>query len=76
MAHLKSTALYEVHLEISQNPEADIIQMSSGFDALIMGMRHVRNPEASLPFRVSHQAACSVLLVKTISRFKKLTRRI
>jgi amino acid transporter len=73
---LKSTALYEVRLEISENHEEDLVQMSSEFDALIMGLRQTKNLEASLPFRVSRQAACSVLLVKTISRFRKLAKKI
>jgi len=71
---LKSTALYEVRLKISENNEEDIVRMSPEFDVLILGTGYTKNFEASMPFNVSRRAACTVLLVKTISRLRKLTK--
>jgi len=76
LQNLKSMALYEVRLAVSNNFEADIIQMSSTLDVLILGIGQTKNPEVSVPFKISRQAACSVLLVKTTSRLKKLSRNI
>ncbi len=74
--NLKTTALYEVRLEVSENHEEDIVSMSAGFDVLVMGLDRIKDLESSLPFRVSRRAECSVLLVKTVSRFRKVVRKI
>ncbi len=71
---LKSTALYDIKLNVSDNPVEELIRMSADFDALIVG-KEPRNPgktiEDSPAFQIVSDAKCTVVMVKTARRFAK-----
>jgi len=74
-----SPALYELGINISDNHLEDVIEMSKSLDVLIVGINHIKNEnsfEQSLAFQVSRRAECSVILVKTVSKFKRLVRSL
>jgi APA family basic amino acid/polyamine antiporter len=70
-----SPALYEINVNVSNNPLEDLIAQSETLDVLIVGTEQLGNEnkfEHSLPFQLARHAHCSVILVKTVSKFKKL----
>ncbi len=79
LQNLKSTALYDISLQVSDNPEKEIIKMSSEFDALIVG-KEPRNPgkklEDSPALQITSGAKCTVVLVKTVKRFQKIVQNL
>jgi len=79
LQNLNSPTLYELAINISDNPIHDLIAASSSLDVIIAGVENVKNEntfEHSLPFQLSRQAKCSVILVKTVSRFKRVIKSI
>ena len=70
-----SPALYEINVNVSNNPLEDLIAQSETLDVLIVGTEQLGSEnrfEHSLPFQLARHAHCSVILVKTVSKFKKL----
>lgn len=78
LQNLKSTALYDIRLDVSNNPQKEIIRMSSEFDALIVG-KEPRTPGKSIEdspvFQIAQQAKCTVVMVKTVKKLKKLAQK-
>ena len=75
LQNLKSTALYDVKLDVSENPVEDLVGMSSDFDVLIVGKDiKLRNkPVEVLPsFQIARRAKCTVLIVKTVRTIDKI----
>jgi hypothetical protein len=79
LQELKTTALYDVKLLISDDPTEDTINRSSEFDVLIIG-KDLRNPNKTLEelqsFRIAQKASCTVALVKRVKGFEKYTQSI
>jgi len=74
LSELQTIALYSVELYISDDPETDIIERSSEYDILIIGKdQRKRNIDLSeLPsFRISKEAKCTVVMVKTARKLDK-----
>lgn len=79
LQNFNSPALYELGIHISDNPLEDLISASHNFDALIVGIEQTKNEQAfedSLPFKLARRADCSVILVKTVSKFKKIVKNL
>jgi amino acid transporter/nucleotide-binding universal stress UspA family protein len=78
LQNLKSTALYDIRLDVSDNPIKEIVRMSSDFDALIVG-KESRNPgkkiEDSPAFQIAKQAKCTVVMVRTVKTLTKIARK-
>jgi len=75
LEEFNSPAFYELSINESQNPLEDLLKQSSGLDVLIVGIESLKseeNFEHSLPFQVADKADCSVILVKSVSRLKKI----
>jgi len=74
LQNLKSTALYDIRLNVSDNPVKDLIDISHEFDVMIVG-KEPRNPgktiEDSPAFRITRDAKCTVVMVKTAKKFSK-----
>ena len=72
LQNLKSTALYDIRLNVSDNPVKDLVEMSGEFDAMIVG-KEPRNPgktiEDSPAFKITRDAKCTVMMVKTARKF-------
>jgi amino acid transporter/nucleotide-binding universal stress UspA family protein len=79
LEELRTTALYSAELFVSDDPVDDVIERSSGFDALIIG-KDLRNPNKTLDelpsFRIARGAKCSVIMVKKSSRLEHLKHNI
>ncbi len=79
LEHLKSTALYSLELLKSNNPDEEIINKSSEFDLLIIG-KDYRSKHKSLEelssFKISREAKCSVVVVKTAKILDKISQSI
>ncbi|NOX86394.1 MAG: amino acid permease [Chlorobi bacterium] len=77
LQNLKSTALYDIKLNVSDNPKKELIKMSSEFDAMIVG-KEPRTPgktiEDSPAFQIARDAKCTVVLVKMARRFETRVR--
>lgn len=74
-----SPALYQINVNISNNPLENLILESASLDVLIVGTEQLGNEnkfEHSLPFQLARRAHCSVILVKSVSRFKRLLKSI
>lgn len=79
LVHLKSTALYSVELLSSDNADEEIINRSSDFDLLIMGkdFKSRNKTLEDLPsFKITREAKCSVILVKTANILDKIAQSI
>ena len=79
LQNFNSPVLYELGINISNNPLEDMIRMSSNLDVLIVGINQIKNEntfEHSLAFQLARRANCSVILVKTVSKFKKLVNNL
>ena len=78
--NFNSQALYDISLIPTDNPREELLKYSERVDLLIFGSdKSARTPKAieeSEPFRMAAQAACPVLMVKNISKFKKLVSKI
>jgi hypothetical protein len=78
LQNLKSTALYDIKLNVSNDPVKELIEMSSGFDAMIVG-KELRNPGKSIAdspaFKIAQKAECTVIMVKTVKSFNKFTQK-
>ena len=72
---LKSTALYDVKLNISNDPVEELVKISSDIDVLVVGKdRKLKEKKVEeLPsFQISRRAQCTVLIVKTVRTFDKI----
>jgi amino acid transporter/nucleotide-binding universal stress UspA family protein len=78
LQNLKSTALYDIKLNVSNDPVKELIEMSSGFDAMIVG-KEPRNPGKSIAdspaFKIAQKAKCTVVMVKTVKTIDKFTQK-
>jgi len=78
--NFNSTALYDVSLIPTDNPEEEIIKHSAEVDLLIISAEHgllqKKSIEESTPFIISEQANCSVLMVKSVSKIKKIASKL
>ncbi len=75
--NFNSPTLYELSIDVSDDPLKELIRVSSNLDVLIVGTEQLKNEttfEESLPFQLARNAQCSVILVKTVSKFKKLVK--
>ncbi len=75
LQEFKSPALYELSVNASSNPFEDLMQQSRGLDVLIVGVEGIKSEDKfidSLPFQIADRADCSVILVKSVSKFKKI----
>ncbi len=74
-----SPVLYQLGVYASNDPLEQLLQMSKNMDVLIVGVNHIKNEnvfEQSLAFQLARRAECSVILVKTVSRFKRLVKSL
>ncbi len=78
--NFNSNVLYDVSLITTDHPKEEILKYSTHVDLLIIGVeRGKATPKAieeSESFRISEQSECSVLMVKSISKFKKLAAKL
>lgn len=78
--NFNSSALYDISLIPTDHPKEEILKYSTGVDLLIIGAERGKKTakaiEESISFRISEQAACSVLMVKSISKMKKLASKL
>ena len=78
LQNMKSTALYDIRLDVSNNPTESVISMSSEFDALIIG-KEPRNPgkklEDSPALQIAKQAKCTVMMVRTVRKLTKIAQK-
>ena len=79
LQNLKSPTLYDLSVSTSNNPLEDLITASYDLDVVIVGFEQINNEtnfENSLPFQLARRANCSVILVKTVNKFKRLVSNI
>ena len=79
LQNLKSTALYDVKLNVSDNPVEELVKMSSELDVLIVGKESKKRDQSieELPsFQISRQAACTVLMVQTVNKFNRIVNKL
>jgi len=79
LQNLNTTSLYDVTLKTTQDPVRELSGMSKDLDILILGMDRKLKDKTfeELPsFRIAREADCSVILVKSVSRIRKLVQRI
>ncbi len=78
--NFNSNALYDVSLIPTDNPREELLKYSSRVDLLIIGtekgIQSAKQIEESESFRISEQAACSVLMVKSVGKLKRLISKI
>jgi len=79
LQELKTTALYNIHLYVNDDPVEDIINRSAEYDMLILG-KDLRNPNKTLEdlpsFQISRRAKCTVAIIKKTKGFDKLSHNI
>ncbi len=80
LQNLQSTALYEITVSVSDDPKQELINISSGFDLMILEekahQKKFKSHEESFAFQVSDRANCSVIIVKSVVPLKKLAQRL
>ena len=79
LQELKTSALYDISLSMSNNPQEEIITMSKDFDVLILGMDHDQKgkPVVDSPsFQIAQQAHCSAVLANSIGRMQRFVQRL
>ncbi len=80
LQNLKSLALYNVELMVTDNPAAELIKRSNDFDLMIFRNRHQKlSKEAianSIEFQVAEQSKCSIIMVKEVPGYKKVMARL
>ena len=78
--NFNSSALYDISLIPTDHPKEEILKYSSRVDLLIIsaerGIKSAKSIEESDSFRISEQADCSVLMVKSVSKIKKLAAKL
>lgn len=78
--NFNSSVLYDISLIPTDHPKEEILKYSTGVDLLIIGAERGKKTakaiEESVSFRISEQAACPVLMVKSISKMKKLASKL
>ena len=77
--NLNTTSLYDISLKKSNDPQGELIRMSKDFDLLILGVDRGLTKKAlseSPAFNIAREASCSVILVKTVNRIKRLVQRL
>ncbi len=75
LQEFKSPALYDINISTSRYPYADLLNQSANLDLLIVGVDSLKSDKKfteSLPFKIADNAECSVILVRTVSRIKKI----
>jgi len=75
-----SNVLYDILLIQTDHPKEELLKYSTRVDMLIISAERGRTTPKSIEesdsFRISEQASCSVLMVKSVSKLKKLTAKI
>ena len=75
-----SNVLYDILLIQTDHPKEELLKYSTRVDLLIISAERGRTTPKSIEesdsFRISEQASCSVLMVKSVSKLKKLTAKI
>ena len=78
--NFNSSALYDISLIPTDHPKEEILKYSARVDLLIIsaerGKKSAKAIEESDSFRISEQADCSVLMVKSVSKMKKLAAKL
>ncbi len=78
--NFNSSMLYDISLIPTDNSEEDIIKYSSQVDLLIISAEHgliaKKSIEERESYNISEQADCSVLMVKSVSKIKKLAAKL
>ncbi len=78
--NFNSSALYDISLIPTDHPKEEILKYSTKVDLLIIsaerGIKTAKSIEESDSFRISEQADCSVLMVKSVSKMKKLAAKL
>ncbi len=77
LQNFNSPSLYELYVNTSNNPLEDLLLQSEGLDVIITGTEQLGNEnkfEHSLPFQLARRAKCSVILVKSVSKFKRMLK--
>ncbi len=78
--NFNSVALYDISLIPTDHPREELLQFSERVDLLIIGAdkstKSAKSIEESEPFRIAEQAACSVLMVKSVSKLKRLISKL
>jgi APA family basic amino acid/polyamine antiporter len=75
LEEFKSPALYDININKSRYPYADLLKQSANLDLLIVGVDGLKSDKKfteSLPFKIADNAECSVILVKSVSKIKKI----
>jgi APA family basic amino acid/polyamine antiporter len=79
LQNLNTSALYDVSLKLSDNPQQELVSMSKDLDALILGINRGskgKSIEESPSFQIAQQVECTVVLVKSVTRIRKFTQRL
>ncbi len=78
--NFNSSALYDISLIPTDHPKEELLKYSTKVDLLIIsaerGVKTAKSIEESDSFRISEQADCSVLMVKSVSKMKKLVSKL
>ncbi|UBM63290.1 amino acid permease [Candidatus Sulfidibacterium hydrothermale] len=78
--NFNSSALYDISLIPTSHPKEELLKYSERVDLLIIGtdkrLQSAKAIEESEPFRIAEQAACSVLMVKSVSKLKRLVSKL
>ncbi len=78
--NFNSSALYDISLIPTDHPKEELLKYSTKVDLLIIsaerGIKTAKSIEESDAFRISEQADCSVLMVKSVSKMKKLAANL
>ena len=78
--NFNSNTLYDISLIPTDHPKEELLKYSTKADLLIIsaerGLQTAKSIEESESFRISEQAGCSVLMVKSVSAMKKLASKI
>jgi amino acid transporter/nucleotide-binding universal stress UspA family protein len=80
ISKLKSTVLYDVNVRAAEDPIEELINLSSEFDLMLIGIGRLALTEKaiseSLSVTFTEQAKCSVIMLKEVSGVKKLMSKI
>lgn len=79
LQNLNTTALYDLSLSTTNDPQAELISRSAQFDLLILGMPHGLKGKAideSSAFQIAQKAQCSVIVTNNVSQIRKLVKRL
>ncbi len=78
--NFNSNALYDISLIPTDHPREEILKYSTKVDLLIIsaerGIKTAKSIEESDSFRISEQADCTVIMVKSVSKMKKFVAKL